>query len=163
MELFGGHNGAPLAIVDYAHTPDALNKALRAARMHCRGRLHVVFGCGGDRDVGKRPLMGTIAAELADDIVLTDDNPRTEDPRRIVADIIAGVRSSPAARATSVRVEHDRTRAITSTLSVSAAGDAVVIAGKGHESYQVYGSERRPFSDQAVIQSHFAAHFGEQV
>lgn len=158
MELFGGRGGTPLAIVDYAHTPDALNKALRAARMHCRGRLHVVFGCGGDRDVGKRPLMGTIAAELSDDVVLTDDNPRTEDPRRIVADIIAGVRSSPAARATAVRVEHDRARAITSTLDASATGDAVVIAGKGHENYQIYGTERRPFSDQAVIRTHL----GEQ-
>jgi UDP-N-acetylmuramoyl-L-alanyl-D-glutamate--2,6-diaminopimelate ligase len=177
MELFGGRGLTPLAIVDYAHTPDALNKALRAARMHCRGRLHVVFGCGGDRDAGKRPLMGTIAAELADDIVITDDNPRGEDPRRIVADIITGVRglgsgvgsSSTSssgiraigpivARATSVRVEHDRARAITSTLDAAAAGDAVVVAGKGHENYQIYGTERRPFSDQAVIR----AHWGEQ-
>jgi UDP-N-acetylmuramoyl-L-alanyl-D-glutamate--2,6-diaminopimelate ligase len=177
MELFGGRGRTPLAIVDYAHTPDALNKALRAARMHCRGRLHVVFGCGGDRDAGKRPLMGTIAAELADNIVITDDNPRTEDPRRIVADIIVGVRgvgsnvggiggSSTSssgiravgpilARATSVRVEHDRARAITSTLDAAAAGDAVLIAGKGHESYQIYGTEKRPFSDQAVIRNHW--------
>jgi UDP-N-acetylmuramoyl-L-alanyl-D-glutamate--2,6-diaminopimelate ligase len=178
MELFGGRGHTPLAIVDYAHTPDALGKALRAARKHCRGRLHVVFGCGGDRDPGKRPLMGTIAAELADDIVITDDNPRTEDPRRIVADIIAGVRGAGAAssggmgtsssgiramgplvaRATSVRVEHDRARAIKSTLDAAAAGDAVVVAGKGHECYQIYGAERRPFSDQAVIR----AHLGEQ-
>ena len=163
MELFGGRGLTPLAIVDYAHTPDALGKALRAARMHCRGRLHVVFGCGGDRDAGKRPLMGTIAAELADDIVITDDNPRTEDPRRIVAEIISGVRgvgtAGPiVARATSVRVEHDRARAIKSTLDAAAAGDAVVVAGKGHENYQIYGAERRPFSDQAVIRSHF----GEQ-
>jgi UDP-N-acetylmuramoyl-L-alanyl-D-glutamate--2,6-diaminopimelate ligase len=177
MELFGGRGQTPLAIVDYAHTPDALNKALRAARMHCRGRLHVVFGCGGDRDSGKRPLMGTIAAELADNIVITDDNPRTEDPRRIVADIIAGVRgvgpgvgsiggSSTSssgiralgpilARATAVRVEHDRARAITSTLDAAATGDAVLIAGKGHESYQIYGTEKRPFSDQAVIRKHW--------
>ncbi len=161
MELFGGRGHTPLAIVDYAHTPDALGKALRAARMHCRGRLHVVFGCGGDRDSGKRPLMGTIAAELADDIVITDDNPRTEDPRRIVAEIIAGVRGPTGpivARATSVRVEHDRARAIKSTLDGAAAGDAVVVAGKGHENYQIYGTERRSFSDQAVIR----AHFGEQ-
>ncbi len=80
----------PLAVVDYAHTPDALSKALRAARMHCRGKLHVVFGAGGDRDPGKRPLMGTIAAELADSIVVTDDNPRTEDPRRIVCGHLRG-------------------------------------------------------------------------
>jgi len=169
MEVFGGRGGQPLAIVDYAHTPDALSKALRAARMHCRGRLHVVFGAGGDRDVGKRPLMGTIAAELADAIVITDDNPRSEDPRRIVADVCAGLRGSPltgssriglaagpvVVRATSVRVEHDRARAITSALEQAVAGDAVVVAGKGHEHYQIYGSERRPFSDQAVIRDYF--------
>jgi UDP-N-acetylmuramoyl-L-alanyl-D-glutamate--2,6-diaminopimelate ligase len=184
MEVFGGRASQPLAIVDYAHTPDALSKALRAARMHCRGRLHVVFGCGGDRDAGKRPLMGTIAAELADDIVITDDNPRTEDPRRIVANICAGLRGVGGgltggtnslsgmragagvgpivARATSVRVEHDRARAITSTLDSATAGDAVVVAGKGHEDYQIYGAERRPFSDQAVIREHLREHWGEQ-
>ncbi len=81
----------PLAIVDYAHTPDALAKALRAARRHCRARLRVVFGCGGDRDPGKRPMMGRIAAELADELVVTDDNPRSEPPERIVADILAGI------------------------------------------------------------------------
>ena len=89
METFGGGR-APLAIVDYAHTPDALRKALSAARAHCRGRLVVVFGCGGDRDPGKRPLMGEIAAELADDIVITDDNPRTEPPEAITAGIVSG-------------------------------------------------------------------------
>jgi len=123
--------------------------------------------------------MGTIAAELADDIVITDDNPRTEDPRRITAEIIAGVRgvgSAPGAgagntsssgiravgpivaRATTVRVEHDRARAIQSTLDAAAVGDAVLVAGKGHENYQIYGAERRPFSDQAVIRDHL----GEQ-
>jgi UDP-N-acetylmuramoyl-L-alanyl-D-glutamate--2,6-diaminopimelate ligase len=155
MEMFGGHGLTPLAIVDYAHTPDALSKALRAARMHSRGRLFVVFGCGGDRDTGKRPLMGAIAAELADDIIITDDNPRTEDPRRITAEIVAGVRGPIVSKATSVRVEHDRARAITSTLDAAAAGDAVVVAGKGHENYQIYGTERRPFSDQAVIRAHW--------
>ena len=95
METFGGGR-APLAIVDYAHTPDALRKALRAARAHCRGRLVVVFGCGGDRDPGKRPLMGEIAAELADDIVITDDNPRTEPPQAIAAGIVAGHPGGPA-------------------------------------------------------------------
>jgi UDP-N-acetylmuramoyl-L-alanyl-D-glutamate--2,6-diaminopimelate ligase len=180
LELFGGHGSLPLAVVDYAHTPDALSKALRAARLHCKGRLHAVFGCGGDRDPGKRPLMGTIAAELADNIVVTDDNPRTEDPRRIVADICAGLRAvgrspylgggtgslprigAPAAavvvRATAVRVEHDRKRAIVSTLQSAASDDVVVVAGKGHEDYQIYGTEHRPFSDQAVIREYF----GEQ-
>jgi UDP-N-acetylmuramoyl-L-alanyl-D-glutamate--2,6-diaminopimelate ligase len=158
MEVFGGRDPLPLVVVDYAHTPDALSKALRAARLHCRGRLSVIFGCGGDRDMGKRPLMGTIAAELADHIVLTDDNPRTEDPRRIVADITAGLRTTVVSRATSVRVEHDRRRAITSTLAKAVVGDVIVVAGKGHEDYQIYGTERRPFSDQAVIREYF----GEQ-
>ena len=145
MEAFGGHGGAPLAIVDYAHTPDALAKALRAARRHCRGRLKVVFGCGGDRDPGKRPIMGAIAAELADESVVTDDNPRSEPPERIVQQILTGI---PGAAA--VRVEHDRARAIRATLERSGSQDVVLIAGKGHEAYQIYGGERRPFSDQSV-------------
>lgn len=146
METFGGQGSAPLAIVDYAHTPDALYKALRAVRLHCRGKLHVVFGCGGDRDAGKRPLMGKVAAELADDIIVTDDNPRTEDPGRIVADVLAGI-TQPA----SVMVEHDRARAIQIAIGRSSPRDAVLIAGKGHEDYQIYGKSRRPFSDQAVV------------
>jgi UDP-N-acetylmuramoyl-L-alanyl-D-glutamate--2,6-diaminopimelate ligase len=147
MEAFGGDAGRPLAIVDYAHTPDALAKALRNARRHCRGRLRVVFGCGGDRDRGKRPLMGRIAAELADEIILTDDNPRTEPPERITADILAGI------GAPGVRIEHDRGRAIGEALAGSAAADVVLIAGKGHETDQTYGTERRPFSDQAVVRA----------
>jgi UDP-N-acetylmuramoyl-L-alanyl-D-glutamate--2,6-diaminopimelate ligase len=146
MEMFGGRGRSPLVIVDYAHTPDALAKALRAARLHTRGQLRVVFGCGGDRDAGKRPLMGRIAAELADDLVLTDDNPRSEDPARIVADIQAGI--SPGAP---VVVEHDRARAIHLALERSVSDDAVLIAGKGHEDYQLIGSERRAFRDQAVV------------
>jgi len=148
MEAFGGRGGAPLAIVDYAHTPDALAKALRAARRHCRGRLRVVFGCGGDRDPGKRPMMGRMAAELADESVLTDDNPRGEPPERIVRDILTGFPSGIAAR-----IEHDRAVAIRSTLERSGPQDVVLIAGKGHEEYQVYGSERRPFSDQSVTRA----------
>ena len=146
MEMFGGRGLAPLAIVDYAHTPDALAKALGAARLHCRGQLRVVFGCGGDRDAGKRPLMGHVAAELADDIIVTDDNPRTEDPARIVADIVAGV-----ARQAPVLVEHDRALAIRMALQRSASDDVVLIAGKGHEDYQIYGTLRRPFQDQAIV------------
>ena len=103
---------APLAVVDYAHTPDALRKALVAARAHCAGRLAVVFGCGGDRDAGKRPIMGAIAAELADDIVITDDNPRSESPPAIAADIAAGI---PAGKP--FRIELDRARAIREALS----------------------------------------------
>jgi UDP-N-acetylmuramoyl-L-alanyl-D-glutamate--2,6-diaminopimelate ligase len=151
MEMFGGRGRSPLAIVDYAHTPDALAKALRAARLHCRGQLRVVFGCGGDRDAGKRPLMGQLAAELADDIVLTDDNPRGEDARRIVADIVAGV-----AQGAPLTIEHDRALAIRIALERSVPDDVVLIAGKGHEDYQIHGNERREFRDQAVVVAELA-------
>jgi len=151
MEAFGGRGAVPLVIVDYAHTPDALAKALRAARRHCRGQLRVVFGCGGDRDPGKRPMMGGIAAELADESVVTDDNPRSEPPQRIVQQILSGV---PAGSA--VQVEHDRARAIRATIQRSGSEDVVLIAGKGHEEYQIYGSERRPFSDQSVAREALA-------
>jgi UDP-N-acetylmuramoyl-L-alanyl-D-glutamate--2,6-diaminopimelate ligase len=147
METLGGGE-RPLAIVDYAHTPDALAKALRAARAHCSGRLHVVFGCGGDRDAGKRPQMGSIAAQLADVVVVTDDNPRTESPQRIVADILAGLPAGAGAE-----VVHDRAAAIRDTLALARAGDVVLVAGKGHEDYQVVGIERRPFSDQAEVRA----------
>ena len=151
MEMFGGRGRSPLAIVDYAHTPDALANALRAARLHCRGQLRVVFGCGGDRDAGKRPLMGRIAAELADDIVLTDDNPRGEDPARIVAEIVAGV-----AGGAPLTIEHERALAIRVALERSAPDDVVLIAGKGHEDYQIFAHERREFRDQTVVAAELA-------
>ena len=145
MEVFGGAS-APLAIVDYAHTPDGLLKALRAARTHCRGKLLVVFGCGGDRDAGKRPLMGRIAGELADEVIVTDDNPRTEDPAHIAANILEGLTGRAG-----VSVEHDRAKAIRSALQRSRPDDVVLVAGKGHEDYQIYGAVRRPFRDQTVV------------
>jgi UDP-N-acetylmuramoyl-L-alanyl-D-glutamate--2,6-diaminopimelate ligase len=148
MEAFGGREGAPLAIVDYAHTPDALAKALQAARRHCRGSLRVVFGCGGDRDPGKRPMMGRLAAELADESVVTDDNPRSEPPEKIVREIVAGIPPGAVAR-----IEHDRALAIRAALERSGPQDVVLIAGKGHEEYQIYGGERRPFSDQSVARA----------
>ena len=151
MEMFGGRGRSPLAIVDYAHTPDALAQALRAARLHCRAQLRVVFGCGGDRDPGKRPLMGRVAAELADDIVLTDDNPRSEDPARIVADVVAGV-----APGTPLVIEHDRALAIRMALQRSVADDVVLVAGKGHEDQQIIGAERRAFRDQAIVADELA-------
>ncbi|HYX73324.1 MAG TPA: UDP-N-acetylmuramoyl-L-alanyl-D-glutamate--2,6-diaminopimelate ligase [Steroidobacteraceae bacterium] len=151
MEMFGGRGRSPLAIVDYAHTPDALANALRAARLHCRGQLRVVFGCGGDRDAGKRPLMGSIAAQLADDLVLTDDNPRGEDPQRIVADIVAGIGNEAP-----LTVEHDRALAIRLALQRSAPDDVVLIAGKGHEDYQITAHERRAFRDQSVVADELA-------
>jgi UDP-N-acetylmuramoyl-L-alanyl-D-glutamate--2,6-diaminopimelate ligase len=150
MEVFGGKANEAVAIVDYAHTPDALAKALRAARAHCKGKLRVVFGCGGDRDAKKRPVMGKLASEQADEVIVTDDNPRTEAPEKIVADILAGF-TQPE----SVQVEHDRAQAIRLALQKSVPGDVVVIAGKGHEDYQIYGTERRSFSDQAVVRAYF--------
>lgn len=133
----------PLAIVDYAHTPDALEKALLAVRQHRTGKLVCVFGCGGDRDAGKRPLMGAIAERLADRIVITDDNPRTENGDAIVADILKGLTRPEAAI-----VERDRAAAIARAIAESAATDVVLIAGKGHEDYQIVGAERRSFSDR---------------
>jgi len=150
MQAFGG-TGRPLALVDYAHTPDALAKALRAARAHCAGRLWVVFGCGGDRDRGKRPQMAAVAAELADEVLVTDDNPRTESPAAIAADIAAGLPAGYAAH-----VVHDRAAAIRAALGAAGADDVVLVAGKGHEDYQLIGTERRAFSDAAVVRAALA-------
>src|SRR6266480_173833 len=125
--------------------------APRAARLHCRGQLRVVFGCGGERDAGKRPLMGKVAAKLADDLIVTDDNPRGEDAARIVADIVAGVPQ----RAPLV-IEHDRGLAIRMALQRSGPEDVVLIAGKGHEEYQIHGGVRRAFRDQAVVSAELA-------
>jgi UDP-N-acetylmuramoyl-L-alanyl-D-glutamate--2,6-diaminopimelate ligase len=141
--------GAPLVVVDYAHTPDALEKALQVLRRHGDGRLIAVFGCGGDRDRGKRPLMGGVAVRLADAVILTDDNPRSESAEAIVADILAGT----AGAATPVRIVRDRREAIIEAIASAQAGDVVLIAGKGHESVQIVGSEYRPFSDQAVVRA----------
>jgi UDP-N-acetylmuramoyl-L-alanyl-D-glutamate--2,6-diaminopimelate ligase len=135
--------GKPLAVIDYAHTPDALAKALSALREHCSGALWCVFGCGGDRDPGKRPIMGAIADELADEIIVTDDNPRSEDPQAITQAIAAGIRQRSA------RVIHDRAEAIGTALRAAAPSDVVLIAGKGHEDYQIYGETRRSFSDRS--------------
>jgi UDP-N-acetylmuramoyl-L-alanyl-D-glutamate--2,6-diaminopimelate ligase len=139
-------DGRPLAVVDYAHTPDALTKALRAVRAHATRQLTCVFGCGGDRDPGKRPLMGQIAAELADRVIVTDDNPRSEDGERIVAQILDGMQ-----RTDHVQVERDRERAIRLALDGANAADTVLVAGKGHEDYQIVGTERRHFSDAETI------------
>jgi UDP-N-acetylmuramoyl-L-alanyl-D-glutamate--2,6-diaminopimelate ligase len=137
-----GARNKPTVVVDYAHTPDALAKALSAAREHCEGALWCVFGCGGDRDSGKRPVMGSIAESLADQIIVTDDNPRSEDPRAITQDIVRGIKSL------GVRVIHDRGEAIATALKEANAIDLVLIAGKGHEDYQIYGETRRSFSDR---------------
>jgi UDP-N-acetylmuramoyl-L-alanyl-D-glutamate--2,6-diaminopimelate ligase len=148
MQRLGGDD-APLVVVDYAHTPDALEKALTALRPAVRpGRsLAVVFGCGGDRDKGKRPLMGRIAATLADRVVVTSDNPRSEPPQAIAQAIAEGIHESGNRR---YRVELDRAAAIRLALSDAQPGDVVLIAGKGHEPYQEIAGLRLPFSDVAV-------------
>ncbi len=136
---------APAAVVDFAHTPDALAQALQALRLHrpTRGRLICVFGCGGDRDAGKRPEMGRIAAELADQLVITSDNPRSESPQAIIADILAGVRPEVA-----THVEADRAAAIRWAIDQAKAEDLVLIAGKGHETYQEIKGVKQPFDDR---------------
>ena len=147
METFTAP-GKPLTIVDYAHTPDALEKALLAARHHSAGKLLCVFGCGGDRDAGKRPLMGAIAERLADVVIVTDDNPRTENGDAIVADIVKGCANPKA-----LIIERDRATAIERAIRLGSSGDAVLVAGKGHEDYQIVGLEKRYFSDRDVVQA----------
>jgi UDP-N-acetylmuramoyl-L-alanyl-D-glutamate--2,6-diaminopimelate ligase len=144
--------GQPFAVlVDYAHTPDSLENVLRAARPLTQGRLWCVFGCGGDRDRGKRPLMGEIATRLADRTIVTSDNPRSERPEAIVAEILAGVPGEPSGHDVAVAVEVDRRTAIAQALAGAEAGDVVVIAGKGHEQGQeLAGGEKVPFDDVTV-------------
>lgn len=152
MQRLGG-TGRPLAVIDYAHTPDALEKVLSALRPVAEaggGRLVAVFGAGGDRDALKRPQMGTIASRLADRVVLTSDNPRSEDPRAIIEAIRAGVTIAH-------EVEPDRAQAIDSAIGAAVPGDVVLIAGKGHETYQEARGARQPFSDLEVAGRALAA------
>ena len=147
-------NGAPLVLVDYSHTPDALAKALAAVREVTSGRLFCLFGCGGDRDPLKRPVMAQVANRGADWSVLTNDNPRSEEPQAIAAGIeqgfvTAGASRSREPRANSYWVELDRAAAIRLVVSAARPGDAVLLAGKGHETYQIVGAEKRPFDDRA--------------
>ena len=142
---------SPTVLRDYAHTPDALERALDAVRPFARGRLTVVFGCGGDRDRGKRPEMGAIAARLADAVILTSDNPRTEDPERILDDIEAGM-STEAGRVDAPRERiEDRQAAIHHALEGAGPDDVVLLAGKGHETYQIRGTTKYPFDEQAIV------------
>jgi UDP-N-acetylmuramoyl-L-alanyl-D-glutamate--2,6-diaminopimelate ligase len=146
MEVFGGAPDQPWAIVDYAHTPDALLRVLASIVAMKTAEVTCVFGCGGDRDRGKRAAMGRAAALHADHIVLTDDNPRSEDPAAIIAAIRAGTSGHP-----DVRIEHSRDRAIAGALSAASPGDIVLIAGKGHETRQLIGGQSTPFDDRAVV------------
>lgn len=144
MEQLGGAANEPLVVVDYAHTPDALDNALAALRVTAAtrgGRLYCIFGCGGDRDRGKRPQMGEIAGRRADQVVLTNDNPRNEDPAGILAEIAAAV---PMAS-----IVADRAQAIATTITAATPADVILIAGKGHEPYQEIAGERHHFSDVA--------------
>ncbi len=133
---------SPLVIVDYAHTPDALEQALKAAREHCNGKIITVFGCGGDRDPGKRPLMARVAEKFSNRVLFTDDNPRTEDPQAIINDMRSGLKNSN-------KVEYiaDRKEAIAHAVDMASDCDVILVAGKGHEDYQIIGSEKRFYSD----------------
>jgi UDP-N-acetylmuramoyl-L-alanyl-D-glutamate--2,6-diaminopimelate ligase len=152
MSRVGGEHGEPLVVVDYAHTPDALEQALSSLRAHTPGRLTCVFGCGGDRDRGKRALMAAIAERGADRVIVTDDNPRSEDGNAIVTDIVGGF-----SRAASFEVQRDRAAAIALALEGSSANDIVLVAGKGHEAYQEIAGTRLPFDDLAVARAALGA------
>jgi UDP-N-acetylmuramoyl-L-alanyl-D-glutamate--2,6-diaminopimelate ligase len=145
MSRLGGAGAQPLVVVDYAHTPDALEQALTSLRAHCVGRLFCVFGCGGERDAGKRPQMGALAEALADRIIVTDDNPRGEDGDAIIEQILAGL-----LRPQQATIERDRAAAIAQAIGWAQPGDVVLIAGKGHEPYQEIAGTKQSFDDLAI-------------
>ncbi len=145
MELVAHHPNGAAIYVDYAHTPDALENALRALRPHTKGRLAVVFGCGGERDPGKRPIMGDLASRLADRLIVTDDNPRGEDPAAIRREILAAAPQAQEAP--------DRGEAIAWAVAALGPGDVLVIAGKGHEPGQIVGDRVLPFNDRDVARA----------
>ena len=147
MERFVG-NGCTV-IVDYAHTPDALERVLQAAREAAPTRLTVVFGCGGERDTGKRALMGAIAERLSDQVILTNDNPRSEVPQAIVEDIVRGMQQRPL-------IQPDRAQAIHQAIAQAMIGETLIIAGKGAETEQVIGTERHLFDDRAIVREALA-------
>ncbi|WJG08733.1 UDP-N-acetylmuramoyl-L-alanyl-D-glutamate--2,6-diaminopimelate ligase [Aliiglaciecola sp. LCG003] len=147
MELFHCLTGGNI-IVDFAHTPDALEQALKSARMHCSGKLVCVFGCGGDRDKGKRPLMGQIAEAFSDRVIITTDNSRSEAPSSIAADILAGIKNKQK-----VQLEADRKTAIQMALKDSQPGDLIVVAGKGHERIQIIGEQNLLYDERAYVET----------
>ena len=152
MQRVAGPAAEPAVYVDYAHTPAAIEVALRALRTHCKGQLWCVMGCGGDRDTGKRPHMGRAAERLADRVVITRDNPRGESPAEIIEDIVGGL-----ANADHATIIEDRAAAIAWAIEAAAAADVILVAGKGHENYQLIGDERRDFSDYGVASVALAA------
>lgn len=158
MNRLGGEHGLPTVVVDYAHTPDALEQALASLHDHLAGRLVCVFGCGGERDTGKRPQMAAIAERGANVVIVTDDNPRGEDGDGIVADIVAGL-TNPAAAI----VQRDRAAAIATAIGLAGAGDIVLIAGKGHEPYQEVHGIRHAFDDTEVAGRVLAARAAQEV
>jgi UDP-N-acetylmuramoyl-L-alanyl-D-glutamate--2,6-diaminopimelate ligase len=137
---------APTAVVDYAHTPDALEKALQACRQHCHGSLYVVFGCGGDRDKGKRVLMAQAAEKYADYLVITNDNPRTETAMSIIDDILVGL--TPQVKH---KVIVDRKQAVLATLTEAKTDDVVLLAGKGHEDYIILGKDKIDYNERQIV------------
>ena len=146
MELFEQED-APRVVVDYAHTPNALENSLKALRQHCDGKLTVVFGAGGERDSGKRPLMGAIAQANSDSVIVTNDNPRNEDPEKIIEQIVSG-----AEKPENIIQIADRAQAIEAAINASGDKDIVLVAGKGHENYQQLRSGKFPFSDRTLVQ-----------
>ncbi len=145
MERYISAGDSPVVFVDYAHTPDAINKVLSGLRKHCRNSLWVIFGCGGERDSGKRAEMGRIAAKLADQVVLTNDNPRGENPKQIIEDIMSGCNTA------GIEINQDRDAAIRSVIQRASKDDMVLVAGKGHENYQEINGDKIPFSDSVVV------------
>lgn len=137
---------SPTLIIDYAHTPDALDKLIHAAKQHFNGKIFCIFGCGGERDKAKRPVMGRVAEQHGVELIITNDNPRTESPEHIMADILSGL--AEPARA---KVEPDRAQAIQWALSQANAQDVILIAGKGHEDYQIIGNQKRDLSDKRIV------------
>ena len=156
MELVkpGQHQQLPAVYIDYSHTPASLDAALSALRLHCRGKLWCVFGCGGDRDRGKRPLMGKMVMRLADHAIVTNDNPRSEAPAQIIADITTGMGSDAV-------VIEDRRAAIAHAVSAAGNDDIVLIAGKGHENYQIIGEQRHVFSDLETAEANLLTRLHE--
>ncbi|MDP1659268.1 MAG: UDP-N-acetylmuramoyl-L-alanyl-D-glutamate--2,6-diaminopimelate ligase [Methylotenera sp.] len=150
MQQFGGGN-LPLVVVDYAHTPDALEKVLSTLKEQAQGKLICVFGCGGDRDAGKRPLMGAVASKFADMVIVTTDNPRSEDPAAIIREIVSNMH-------TDYELETDREVAINKAVESAKLGDIVLLAGKGHENYQEISGVKYPFDDALIAQAALRKH-----